>query len=918
MTIAHVSADPLVNAPHAEPSVKPPWLTHRRALAIVSVAMGLILLGNALWLHLDSAPPAWDAARYLINSLEAFDLARQPSLASLQEMYFIRNTVRPSIGLVLPTAPFYGLFGVSEDGATLWTQGLYLAVVVFSVYGIGRRLFDVRVGLLAALLIGLNPEMIRLSRIYWPELAAAAVASLTVYLLIRSDFLQRRGFVALAGVVLGVGMMQRPIFPLVFLAGPLAFVFIGSLIAGAKAGGETISQRLLRRFLPGLLLFSLPVLVIDAPFYVKYSQQMMNYILGFQESGTFAPVENSTSLQSLLWYAVNLYASVSWVFHLLFLAGIVVYTAALIRRRVAASSAIVLAWVVVPYLALSLTASKGFSYISALYPALALLLAFAVLFVFQRSRVAQLVAGTALVALAVLTYWQVSWGQPLPQTVADRLAMYASRPSQESWPLDAVIRKIDRLNSAQQSATVGVVAAVPAFAEPPLAYYARRDAPQLTPIRWTDPIPTLLEADFVVVKTDNVAVSPPRTLEDKNATLVSTLLQQKDSAFYTTHQYAGRYALPDGSYAIIYQRTAEPSAQQTQKIIDELAAAATAIGQEVIAPAEIDRTVLRSQVELGKQLYAEGRYDEARPVFEQVVYANPTIADAQQGLGRTLFALGDCDGAIEHQGQAVQLLSINGTYTVFGDMLLECQRVDQAIAAYQQAIELDPAEVRTHFVLAQAYMAKGQDEDAIREFNRTLELDSSQQFAARTESFLQQLAGDGSPAASASGQQAQAAAPAAQVDRVALRSQVEQAKQLHAAGQYEEARSLFQQVVDTEPTIADAQQGLARTLFVLGDCAGAMEHQGAAVQLLSINGTYTVFGDILLECGRVDEAIVAYQQGIELDPDVVRTHFVLAQAFMAKGRTEDAIRAFNRTIELDSAGEFTDRAQLFLQQLQSQ
>ncbi len=54
-----------------------------------------------------------------------------------------------------------------------------------------------------------------------------------------------------------------------------------------------------------------------------------------------------------------------------------------------------------------------------------------------------------------------------------------------------------------------------------------------------------------------------------------------------------------------------------------------------------------------------------------------------------------CDGAIEHQGQAVQLLSINGTYTVFGDMLLECQRVDQAIAAYQQAIELDPNEVRT-------------------------------------------------------------------------------------------------------------------------------------------------------------------------------------------------------------------------------
>ena len=917
MTIAHVSADQLVNAQHVDPATKPSWLTHRRSMAILSIAMGLILLGNALWLHLDNSPPAWDAARYLINSLEAFDLARKPSLASLQEMYFIRNTVRPSIGLVLPTAPFYGLFGVSEDGATWWTQGLFLAVVVFSVYGIGRRLFDVRVGLLAALLIGLNPEMIRLSRIYWPELAAAAVASLTVYLLIRSEFLQRKAFVALAGVVLGVGMMQRPIFPLVFLAGPLAFVFIGSLIAGAKASGETVTQRLLRRFLPGLLLFGLPVLVIDGPFYLKYSEQMASYILGFQESGTFAPVQNTTSLQSLLWYAANLYVSVSWAFHLLFLAGVVVYTAALIRRRVAPLSAILLAWIVVPYLALSLTASKGFSYISALYPALALLLAFTVLFVFQRSRVAQLVASVALVALAVLTYWQVSWGQPLSQAAADRLAMFTSRPSQESWPGDAVIRKIDRLNSAQQPATVGVVSALAGFAEPPLAYYARRDAPELSLIRWTDPAPTLLEADFVIVKTGQVATTPARTIEDKNATLVSALLAQKDSAFYDTHKYIGRYALPDGSDAIIYQRVVEPSTEQIKQIIDELASAAESVGQQAVAPVEIDRTVLRSQVELGKQLFAEGRYDEALPVFQQVVDANPTIADAQQGLGRTLFALGDCDGAIEHQGQAVQLLSINGTYTVFGDMLLECQRVDQAIAAYQQAIELDPNEVRTHFVLAQAYMARGQSEDAIREFNKTLELDSNRQFTDRTQRFLQQLA-DGSLPANAPGQAAQSATPVAQVDRAALRSLVEQGQQRYAAGQYEEAMSLFQQVVDAEPSIADAQQGLARALFVLGDCAGAIEHQGAAVQLLTINGTYTVFGDILLECGRVDEAIVAYETGIDLDPEVVRTHFVLAQAYMADGRKEDAIREFNRTIELDSDGEFIDRSQRFLQQLQSQ
>ena len=190
--------------------------------------------------------------------------------------------------------PIYLLFGVSDDcTSTLWTNALFLAIIVFSVYGIGKRLFDVRVGLLAALLIGLNPEMIRLSRVYWPELGVAAVASLAVYLLILSDFLRRRAFVLLAGLVLGAGMTQRPIFPLLFLAGPLAFVFIGLLFVGTKASGETFGHRLLVRFLPGIALFALPVLLIDLPFYRQYGQQMLAYISGFQEAGTFAPVQNA-------------------------------------------------------------------------------------------------------------------------------------------------------------------------------------------------------------------------------------------------------------------------------------------------------------------------------------------------------------------------------------------------------------------------------------------------------------------------------------------------------------------------------------------------------------------------------------------------------------------------------------------------
>ena len=344
-----------------------------------------------------------------------------------------------------------------------------------------------------------------------------------------------------------------------------------------------------------------------------------------------------------------------------------------------------------------------------------------------------------MLALAVLTYWQVSWNRPLSSELGNRLAMYASPPNRDNWPSDDIIGLIDRLASPGKPVTVGVVSALPNLAEPPLAYYARRASPDMTVIRWTDPVPTLLDADFVIVKTGLVADDPPRTLEDKNATLVSKVLQQQSSVFYTTHNKVGQYAVPDGSQALIYQRQAPPLAEEVKKVGEELATAAGVETQGAAVPTEIDRATLQNQVRLGKQLFTDKRYEEALPIFQQVVDANPSIADGQQGLARTMFALGNCDGAVEHQQVTVELMPINGTYAVLGDILMECKRLDEAIAAYQKATELDPQEVRAHFVLAQAYVAKGRNQDAIREFNKTIELDKDQQFTERTQRFLQQL-----------------------------------------------------------------------------------------------------------------------------------------------------------------------------------
>lgn len=710
-----------------------PSRTRRLTLLLLMLFSVLFLLGNARWLAVDRSTPAWDTARYLVNSLEAFDLLRAPSVAALKQLYFVRNTVRPSLGFVLPTQPFYALFGVSEDVATLWTQGLFWLIIVWSVYGIGERLFGRRVGLLAAALIGLNLEIVKLSRVYWPELGVIAVASLGTYWLLCSEDLHRRRYLVAAGALLGFGLLQRPIFPLLFLAGPLAFVFIRSVTAD-RGPGETVAGRLL----PGLAVFALPVLLIAGPFYITYGQQMLNYVAGFQEAGTFAPVANVNSLASFFWYPANLGYSVSLLFQGLFAVGVVMFGVALARRRLSGSAGILAAWALVPYAVLSLTASKSFSYLAALYPALALMLAWAVVYATRGRRWAQFVAGGAVLAASLLTYAQLTTGAPLSGEADQALHISTRTPVRLVWPNAEIIQKVKQL-SQDKPASLGVASAANNLAEPPLAYYARLLAPHVTVIRWSDPIPTLVDADFVVRKTGEVGQVPPRTLEDKNASLVSRLLQNEASVFYTTHQQAGQFKLPDGSQALLYRRVTPRQADEANKIGAELLAAvgdgpdAEALRQQLHL---IDQ---ENQMRIAKQLFAEQRYAEALPIFQKIVDAAPKNADAQQGLGRSMFAMGNCDGAVEHQTLGAQLLPINGTYTVLGDILFECKRLDEAVAAYQKAIELDAKEVRTHFVLAQVYMTQSRTDDAIREFNTTIELDTAGEFASRAQNFLRQL-----------------------------------------------------------------------------------------------------------------------------------------------------------------------------------
>src|SRR4030042_320096 len=107
-------------------------------------------VNNWLWVNTNVTLMGWDRSSHLAKTLIYNDILQQINLRTA----FTALTWpwhRPPLPF-LSVVPFYRLFGISTDVA-LMSNCLYLAILLGSVYGIGRRLYGSKAGLLASFLV---------------------------------------------------------------------------------------------------------------------------------------------------------------------------------------------------------------------------------------------------------------------------------------------------------------------------------------------------------------------------------------------------------------------------------------------------------------------------------------------------------------------------------------------------------------------------------------------------------------------------------------------------------------------------------------------------------------------------------------------------------------------------------------------
>jgi len=447
--------------------------------------LGLIWLVGALcdrlWLALDHSVPSWDPTNHLTGSLNYLNALQHANLFSGEwwlHLWKLSSKYPPL--LYIATAPFQMLFGTGPEQAIL-VNLLFTAILLASVYGLGKHLFNTQVGLWAAGLCVLLPRLYTVRINYMHDypltaLVAASFCCLTLWRDAKTKWLSMRWALGF-GVCFGLALMVKQTV-LFFIFVPLLWLFI--TLVRQRAWGR-IAQ------LIGGLLVSV---CIFAPWYrINWIYLFSTYQNSVIVPGTEEGDPPLNTLAAWTYYWNDLPRAVSWPLLLVPLVGLLLYWILswpifrnrtqdaegqeyriqesgdrrkinpkfIIQNPLSTSPFRWLAlFLIASYFICSANFNKDQRYIMPLLPILSVILAYGLTVWPRRLRVVPWVTVGLAFVLMCLNLFPIGGipGAYLTQTLSPKAQMYPYLGAK--WPHPQVVEEIIR-TTPQLKATVGVL-----------------------------------------------------------------------------------------------------------------------------------------------------------------------------------------------------------------------------------------------------------------------------------------------------------------------------------------------------------------------------------------------------------------------------------------------------------------------------
>jgi hypothetical protein len=302
---------------------------------------------------LDTAPPMWDEAVHLRDSLIFYNILSNPSQLNYEIIKDIINKseqyplIRPS-GYYPPLAPIltsslYFVFGTSTKVAIM-SNMIFIFILVFSVYKIGTLMFDRNVGLLASVLILLFPIVLKHSVIYYLDLPLTAMVALGTFFILKSDYFQNTKFSVISGFCFGLGMLTKWTY-LFFILGPLSYLALRAFYPATSQEGALEGVYHFKKPLRNITLFVLASVATFGPYYFPILPALIGETLRFSGRPIAHDLGSPLSSASLYFYPAALWNDmITPVGLVLFVAGLVLLLFSRSKQKT-----LLLIWILIPY-----------------------------------------------------------------------------------------------------------------------------------------------------------------------------------------------------------------------------------------------------------------------------------------------------------------------------------------------------------------------------------------------------------------------------------------------------------------------------------------------------------------------------------------------------------------------------------------
>ncbi len=301
----------------------------------------------------------------------------------------------------------------------------------------------------------------------------------------------------------------------------------------------------------------------------------------------------------------------------------------------------------------------------------------------------------------------------------------------------------------------------------------------------------------------------------------------------------------------------------------------------------------------GEALRLQGRHEEALAALDRALEVEPGDAFALGTKGQVLRVLNRNEEAVEALGQSIRLdPELGWVHAELGEALRMLGRNDEALPAFERALAIEPDNPLIWGSTGAALYSLRRYPEALEALDRALERMPDYPWALYIKSAILCDSAEFEDALRALERISEDSPPENLNSALSLKGWA-----LENLDRAEEAKKAYEASLAIEPNNYWSQKGVANSLYILGKTEEAKQLYQQIIERLNDVDEPDAYltalkGWCLYRVGQHNDAMRRFVDALSLDPTIIFPQFDLALVSMDSQRYSLALREYDRALEL--------------------